>query len=183
MGRVTGVHSTPNPDAHKFTVSSRLVANGTYTFATDSGADESPLARVLFDIDGVDNVMVAPDFVTVRKLPTANWEEMEHAITHQLSLFLNGYQMAVINEDAETGVEPKTDVERAIVQILDEDIRPAVASDGGEVTYMGFEDGVVKLRLSGACASCPSSTATLKGGIERLLQEEVPEVRSVERVD
>ena len=80
------------------------------------------------------------------------------------------------------GVEPKTDVERAIVAILDEDIRPAVAADGGEVTFMGFEDGIVKLKMSGACGSCPSSVMTLKGGIERLLREEIPEVREVEQV-
>ena len=182
MGRVTSMQETPNPDARKFGVSTRLVGEGTYTYATLLDAEDSPLAQQLFDIDGVDNVMIAPDFVTIRKLPSATWGLLEHQVTHQLSLFLNSYQMAVTVETSVHGVEPTTDVERAIVQILDEDIRPAVASDGGEVTFMGFDDGIVKLKMSGACGSCPSSVATLKGGIERLLREEVPEVREVERV-
>ncbi len=182
MAHVTDVQSTPNPDARKFVVSSRLVEAGTYTYATAAAADDSPLASDLFDIDGVDNVMIASDFITVRKLPSATWGLLEHQVTHQLSVFLGSYKMAVTVETATHGVEPTTDVERAIVAILDEDIRPAVASDGGEVTFMGFADGIVKLKMSGACGECPSSTATLKGGIERLLCEEIPEVREVEQV-
>lgn len=182
MGRVTGVQNTPNPDARKYTVSTRLVESGTFTFATFAAAESSPLASELFDIDGVESVMIAGDFVTVTRLSSVSWDELDPQVTHRLSLFLNSYQLAVTDEQVTRGVEPTTEDERAIVRILDEDIRPAVASDGGEITFMGFDDGIVKLRLSGACGSCPSSTVTLKNGIERLLVEEVPAVRSVEQV-
>jgi Fe-S cluster biogenesis protein NfuA len=186
MPHVVQVAPTPNPNARKLIVAQRLVGAGTFEYASVAeAAGHSPLAQRLFAVDGVENVLVASDFVTVRKAPAADWERLEPALTEALRGFLGSYQLAVFDEDAgagEAGVAPRNDVEARIVALLDEEIRPAVATDGGEVTFMGFSEGIVLLRLSGACGSCPSSVTTLKMGIERLLVEEIPEVKGVESV-
>lgn len=176
---------TPNPDARMFRVEETLLPSGTREFSELAHAQQaSPLAERLLQIEDVELVLIAPRFVTVRKAPDAAWAWLSPTVIAAISAFLRSGEMAVFEDAPDPdGLTPqlRSDIERRIIAILDEEIRPAVAQDGGDVSFEGFQDGVVYLRLSGACGTCPSSTATLKHGIERYLTEEIPEVRSVEQ--
>lgn len=174
---------TPNPDALKFVIPGRLVAGGPYEYAAGSDVSGSPLAARLLAVDGVAMVMIAPEFVTVQRGEPA-WDALAPRIVEALHEFLGGYELAVLEDgiDGPAPVAVRTEVERRIVALLDEYVRPAVAEDGGEVRYLGFEEGVVRLSLRGACGTCPSSASTLRMGVERLLVENVPEVSAVENV-
>jgi len=173
---------TPNPDALMFRLEETLVPTGTYEYETVAAAAEAPLAARLLGIDGVDLVLIAPRFVTVRKRDDAGWPAVVPEVKQRLRAFLAAGEMAVLDTAISATPAATTQAELKILRLLDDEIRPAIASDGGDVTYMGFDDGIVKLRLIGSCGSCPSSVSTLKWGIERLLMEEVPEVKGVEQV-
>lgn len=177
------VIDTPNPNARMFRVDEALIPSGTFEFTDlQHAAQRSPLAQTLLELGGVELVLIAPRFVTVRKSPAAQWSWLSQSISAALSAFLRSGEMAVYEDtsSASDSVE-RTEVERRILEILNEEIRPAIAQDGGDVSFEGFKDGVVYLRLSGACGTCPSSSATLKHGIERYLCEEIPEVQAVEQ--
>lgn len=174
---------TPNPDALMFRVDEVLVPSGTYEYSTGHDASRAPLAQALLAVPGVELILVAPRFVTVRKEPDADWHDLIANVTITLQGFLLSGDMAVLDAQGPVAPGPKrSEVEERILAVIDEEIRPAVAQDGGDIEYVGFTDGVVSLRMVGACGTCPSSTATLKMGIETLLKEEVPEVQSVEAV-
>lgn len=174
---------TPNPDALMFRVEEALVPSGTYEYHLGQSTKDSPLATRLFEIDGVDLVLIAPRFVTVGKAPSSEWPEIVPFAKNTLRELLANGEMAVLDDGLSAGpATPLGEVERRILQLIDEEIRPAIAGDGGDVVYGGFEDGIVRLQLIGSCGTCPSSTATLKGGIERMLMEEFPEVRGVEQL-
>ncbi|MBW1881091.1 MAG: NifU family protein [Deltaproteobacteria bacterium] len=174
------VAQTPNPLALMFKVESRLCER-THEYTTDDAVDDSPLAARLLAINGVRMVLVAPRFVTVERTQDVLWSELAEQVHQQISDFLDSDQAAVVEADAEEHV-PENDVERKIVELIEEYVRPAIASDGGEIRYLGFEDGVVRLSLRGACGTCPSATTTLRMGVERLLLDYVPEVRAVENI-
>lgn len=174
--------ATPNPDALMFKVEEVLVPNGTFEYRAPSPAAEAPLPRRLFDIPGVVNVLVAPRFVTVNKEERIPWPELVPRIKAAIRDFLDSGDMAV--PDAELAVAHYTDpIERQVVRLLDEFIRPAIAQDGGDIVYRGLEDGIVLVQLIGSCSSCPSSTATLAVGVERMLLEEIPELRGIRQVE
>lgn len=175
------IAATPNPDALKFQVPGRLTAS-TWEFAPGDDLSSSPLARELFDLPGVTLVLVAPEFVTVGREPAVAWEVLAPRVQEVLEAFLASYRLAVVEPSEDQEAQPASDAERQIVSLLDEYVRPAVAEDGGEVRYLGFSEGVVRLSLRGACGTCPSSMTTLKMGVERLLKEHVPEVVAVENV-
>jgi len=177
-----GIVPTPNPDALMFRVEEALVPTGTYEYETVDSAANAPLAQRLLGIDGVELVLIAPRFVTVRKGEDAGWPEIVPAVKDRMRAFLASGEMAVLDTAIAATPEATGQAELKILRLLEDEIRPAIAGDGGDVTYMGFEDGVVKLRLIGACGTCPSSITTLRMGIERMLMEEVPEVRGVEQV-
>ena len=172
---------TPNPDALMFRLQEMLVPTGTFEYRSAAHASDAPLPRRLFDLGGVVQVLVAPRFVTVNKTEELTWPELVPQIKAAIRDFLDSGDMAVPDEDL--AVSNYTDpVERKIVRLLDEMIRPAVAEDGGDIVYRGFEDGVVSVKLIGSCSTCPSSTATLAMGVERMMLEEIPEVRAVRQV-
>ncbi len=174
---------TPNPDALMFRVDEALVPTGTYEYHLGQPTADSPLATRLFQIDGVEMVLIAPRFVTVGKVPSAEWPEIVPFAKNTLRELLANGEMAVVDEALATvATGSLSDLERRILQLIDDEIRPAIAGDGGDVVYGGLEDGVVRLQLIGSCGTCPSSTATLKGGIERMLMEEFPEIRAVEQI-
>ena len=174
---------TPNPNALMFRVDETLVPTGTFEYHTLEEAKGSPLAQVLLAIDGVDFVLVAPRFVTVTKKNDVPWPDVVPTVKDRMRAFLLTGEMAVLDDGSEPTAGPELgELEQRIIQLIDEEIRPAIAMDGGDITFMGFVDGIVHLRLVGACGTCPSSTTTLKMGIERMLCEEVPEVRGVEQV-
>lgn len=173
---------TPNPDAIMLKVQETLVQSGTHEFTLREDTENAPLAKVLLEIEGIQLVLIAPRFVTLRKSPKMDWPDLVPLAKQALRDFLASGQMAVM-EQTET-IDPSNldEIEQQIIQLLDEDIRPALAMDGGDINFVSFENGVVTVQLIGACSSCPSSTATLKMGVERLLTEEIPEVRSVEQI-
>jgi Fe-S cluster biogenesis protein NfuA len=176
---------TPNPNARMFRVNETLIPTGTHEFSSLESAGSSPLASSLLSIDGVELVLIAPRFVTVRKGTEAEWAWLSPTITAAIASFLRSGEMAVFDTGTDAvGLTPveRSEVEKRIIALLDEEVRPAIAQDGGDCAYEGFKDGVVYLRLIGACGTCPSSTATLKYGIERLMQEEIPEVKAVESI-
>lgn len=174
---------TPNPDALMFRVEEALVPTGTFEYTDPStAAGQAPLAERLLGLGGVELVLIAPRFVTVRKDPDARWPDVVPQVKRALREFIWSGEMAVFDVAVKTVGPDLSEVEQRILAILDEEIRPAIAQDGGDITYVGFTDGVVQLQMIGACGTCPSSTATLKMGIEALLTEEIPEVRAVEQV-
>jgi len=181
--------STPNPASLKFLPGRDVLGAGTADFPTREAAAKSPLAMRLFEIDGVSGVFFGSDFVTVSKA-SGDWPQLKPMILGAImEHFTNG--LPVIDGDAAkpAGLEETYDAadEEIVVQIkdlLDTRVRPAVAQDGGDIIFRGFESksGTVFLNLRGSCAGCPSSTATLKNGIENMLRHYIPEVNAVEAV-
>ncbi len=174
--------ATPNPDALMFKLQEMLVPSGTFEYRDRAQASDAPLPRRIFDLPGVVSVLVAARFVTVNKDTEIPWPELVPQIKACIRDFLESGDMAVPDEELAVG-HLEDPIERKVVQILDEFIRPAVAQDGGDILYRGIEDGIVLVKLIGSCSTCPSSTATLALGVERMLLEEVPEVRGVRQVD
>lgn len=175
---------TPNPDTLKYSVSRPLLARGAAFFKTREEAHEaSPLAAMLFDIEGVSAVMVGTTFVTITVADPAKMPEIHPAVMEQLPAYLDG-DGAIVNEtwlDQDHSGNHEG-VAAQIVDILDAQIRPAVAMDGGDIVFDRFENGVVYLELKGSCHGCPSSMATLKQGIEVRLRQAIPEVLEVQAV-
>ena len=180
------VEPTPNPDSLKFMTGETLLATGSRDYASKPSTGESPLASVLFEIPGVLGIFITQDFVTVSKDPAQSWDELVPILSDQITLFLRSGQPAV-TAGPTTGPTPSpstenTEVEEKIRTILDNEIRPAVAMDGGDVVFYSYENGIVKLHLQGACSSCPSSIMTLKAGVENRLKMEIPEIKEVVQI-
>jgi len=179
--------STPNPATLKFLPGQTVLEMGTADFPTADAADKSPLARRIFAVDGVTGVFFGNDFVTVTKADAVEWDHIKPAI---LGVVMEHYQSgdAVMNgnHSATSGHAEHTGEDAEVVgqikELLDSRVRPAVAQDGGDITFHGFDRGVVYLHMQGACAGCPSSTLTLKMGIENLLRHYIPEVTEVRPV-
>lgn len=179
--------STPNPATLKFLPGQAVMETGTADFPTADAASPSPLAQRLYDVDGVDGVFFGHDFVTVTKTEATEWDHikpallgaiMEHFMSGQPVIASGAVQAAGHAEhDGEDG-----EIVDQIKELLDTRVRPAVAQDGGDITFHGFDRGVVYLHMQGACAGCPSSTLTLKMGIENLLRHYIPEVVEVRPV-
>ena len=176
------VVATPNPDAYMFRVNEALVSSGTYEFTPQDDISMSPLAEILFELKDIALILITPRFITIRKQSEASWTPLTSRICDRLVRFLNSSEMAIYEAPSSSNTVAHNDIEKQILELLDEEIRPALAQDGGDVIFRGFEDGVVQLELIGACGTCPSSTITLKQGIQNLLCEEIPEVLAVEAV-
>ena len=187
---------TPNPATLKFLPGRQVMASGTRDFADPDEAEASPLAQALFDLGDVTGVFFGRDFVSVTAGPGVAWNDLRTDVisilldhfSADMPLFRSGsaQDIRVPGEDAQDalpGDDPAdADVIAQIRELIDTRVRPAVANDGGDIVYRGFERGTVYLRMQGACAGCPSSTATLKNGIEQLLKHYVPEVTEVRAV-
>ncbi|MCC5960837.1 MAG: NifU family protein [Rhodobacteraceae bacterium] len=177
--------STPNPATLKFLPGQDVLGMGTADFPSAETAGTSPLASRLFGVSGVTGVFLGSDFVTVTKADDVDWQHIKPEI---LGAIMEHFQSgaAVMDGDAGTGHVahdgPDSDIVNQIKELLDTRVRPAVAQDGGDITFHGFERGVVYLHMKGACAGCPSSTLTLKMGIENLLRHYIPEVTEVRPV-
>ncbi|MCP4807347.1 MAG: NifU family protein [Proteobacteria bacterium] len=174
---------TPNPDALMFKVEVPLVERGTYEYVAPDKAVNSPLPRMLFTLAGVAQVLVTSRFVTVNKVPQYDWPELVPGIKGAIRAHLDTGEAAVDVSEVVTALDTDSELARQIVELIDEEIRPAVAQDGGDCQFVGLTDeNVVQVRLIGSCASCPSATATLALGIERLIVEEFPDVQGVIQV-
>ena len=176
---------TPNPNTLKYVVDTSLIPRGAVNFTTrDVAIEKSPLANRLFDIKGVMAVMLGTNFVTVTKGDEGEWDELNDGVMLTLDQHLSAGD-AVLSAAAlealmaPTGPATGTEMEQRIKEILDAEIRPAVAMDGGDITLDRVENNIVYLHMQGSCAGCPSSTATLRMGIETRLKEAIPEIVEV----
>ncbi len=175
---------TPNPATLKFLPGRVLMSEGTADFKSKEEARKSPLALKLFEIDGVKGVFFGADFITVSKKDAAEWVVLkplilggiiDHFMTHQPLFYEKGIPISLKDEDDPLVIQ--------IQEILDTRVRPAVAMDGGDIVFDRFEEGIVYVRMQGSCSGCPSSSATLKTGIENMLRHYVPEVLEVRAVE
>ena len=178
--------ATPNPATLKFLPGKIVLEDGTMDFRSTQEAEASPLAEKLFTIDGVEGVFFGFDFVSVTK-GDADWQHIKPAILGAImEHFMSG--TAILKQDEKSGPvsedfdEADADTVATIKELLETRVRPAVAQDGGDITFHGFREGIVYLQMRGACAGCPSSTATLKHGIENLLRHFLPDVQEVRAV-
>jgi Fe-S cluster biogenesis protein NfuA len=178
--RVTA-HVTPNPNTLKFLLDRQLFQSGTFNFETKESAKGSSLPYALFEITGIEGVMVGPNFVSVTKTPNLDWADVaEPIITTLKGVIANEdeYVDEALRVNHAASGSDSDDVAK-IKSILDNEIRPAVAMDGGDIVFNNYTDGILTLQLQGACSSCPSSIMTLKMGIEARLKEEVSSLREV----
>ena len=175
--------STPNPLTLKF-IPGVLVMQGGTAFYTDAGAaGDSPLAVALFEVPGVRAVFLGADFVTVTRAEESGWDVLKPALlTTIMEHFVAGHKAATAKPATSASDADDDEIVKQIRELIDTRVRPAVAQDGGDIIYRDFKDGIVRLELHGSCSGCPSSTATLKQGIENMLRHYVPEVLSVEAV-
>jgi len=191
-GMFIETETTPNPASLKFLPGQPVMQQGTREFATPEAAEASPLAQAIFDTGEVVNVFFGGDFVTVTAAPGVSWSDLKPQVlailldhfVAQAPLFVPGTAGGIAVPPEDDGMlvderEEDGDIIAQINELLETRVRPAVAGDGGDIQYRGYRDGVVHLQMQGACSGCPSSTATLKHGIEGLLKHYVPEVVEV----
>uniref|UniRef100_A0A667XDR1 NFU1 iron-sulfur cluster scaffold homolog, mitochondrial n=1 Tax=Myripristis murdjan TaxID=586833 RepID=A0A667XDR1_9TELE len=177
---------TPNPRSLKFLPGKPVLGSGTLDFPSPSSAESSSLARILFEIEGVKSVFFGPDFITVTKADDdVEWTDIKrHALEAIDKFFESGEPITSVAVHPESSLsEDDDEIVSMIKELLDTRIRPTVQEDGGDVIFKGFEDGRVKLKLVGSCTGCPSSTVTLRNGIQNMLQFYIPEVDEVEQVE
>jgi Fe-S cluster biogenesis protein NfuA len=179
--------ATPNPATLKFLPGGPVLENGSREIQNEEEARISPLASALFTIDGVSGVFLGPDFISVTK-SSGEWPHLKPAILGAImEHFMSGGPMLTPgadggHQDAHEFFAPEdSEIVVTIKDLIETRVRPAVAADGGDIVFRGFKDGVVYLQMKGACSGCPSSTATLKRGIQNLLCHFLPEVKSVEQ--
>jgi Fe-S cluster biogenesis protein NfuA len=179
--------ATPNPATLKFIPGKPVLPGSTREYRKAADALESPLAEKLFSVTGVSSVFLGHDFITVTK-GVGEWQHLKPAI---LGTIMDHYvsgapviagEAKIDHDDGEFFAEEHGEIVKTVKDLLDSRVRPAVAQDGGDITFKGFKDGVIFLNMKGSCAGCPSSTATLKHGIENLLKHFVPEVTEVRAV-
>jgi len=176
---------TPNPATLKFLPGCTVMESGTANFPERGAAGRSPLAERLFELPEVTGVFLATDFITVTKNGDAEWHQLKPAVLAAIMEHFTAGRPVIIGDSSEaTGSADDEDDEivAAIKELLETRVRPAVAMDGGDITFEDFEDGVVYLHMQGSCSGCPSSTATLKAGIENMLRHYIPEVTEVRAV-
>jgi len=179
---------TPNPNTLKFLPGEPVAKGAVADFSTSDAASASPLAAALFGVDGVTRAFFGADFISLSKTPEADWAVVKPLALAAIMDYYTSGQHQADQGSAMGGHSDHADDENAelvvqIKELLDTRVRPSVANDGGDIVFRAFKEGVVYLHMQGACSGCPSSTATLKHGIENLLRYYVPEVLSVESVD
>ena len=177
------MEANPNPNSLKFVANFMLVEDGlSFDFPNAESAENSPLAQELFNFSAVERVFIASNFVTVTKSEEVEWPEIQTIIRDHIKQYLEAGKMPVQASFDKDPLFDENDSEivKKIKGILDEYIRPAVEQDGGAIVFHAFKDGVMKVLLQGACSGCPSSTVTLKAGIQNLLTRMLPEVKEVE---
>ena len=169
---------TPNPNSLKF-LPGKKVSNSAPYEITNKDETQNVLVRNLLSINGVEGIFLGEDFISINKKEIIKWDEIKHIVISFINDFYSEGKEFVIDESLKERNSNLDELERKIVKILDEKIRPAVARDGGDIKFKEFKDGVVKVQLQGSCSGCPSSTMTLKQGVQNLLCHYLPEVKEV----
>lgn len=172
---------TPNPNALKFVLDQVILEKSTLNYSNKESASNSPLAIKLFEIDAVKEILIGKDFITISKKTDVNWDAVYEKVLDIINKHFDSNSPVVILSEATSNESSASlsDVEKKIHEILDSKIRPAVASDGGDIIFDSYIDGVLKVHLMGACSTCPSSIMTLKAGVESMLKREIPELKEV----
>jgi len=170
--------TTPNPNALKFLPGKNVSNSGPYEI-TNKENIQNELVRNILSVNGVEGIFLGQDFISVNKNENINWEEIKHIIISLINDFYADGKDFVIDENINEEVSDLSEIEEKIVKILEQKIRPAVARDGGDIKFKEFKDGIVKVQLQGSCSGCPSSTMTLKQGVQNLLCHYLPEVKEV----
>lgn len=177
---------TPNPATLKFIPDDKIVLEkGTAEFKNQKqAATSSPLALQLFEVSGVESIFFGRDFITITKSEATDWSKIKADIQATImDFFVTGKPVMFEKSETETSEEEDSDIVKQIKELIEIKVRPAVAMDGGDIIFHSFEEGIVRLVLKGSCSGCPSSTITLKNGIENMLKHYIPEVESVEQVE
>ena len=171
--------ATPNPNSLKFIPGKTVCNNGSFEI-TKKDEVNNELVRNLLSINGVTGIFLGSDFLSINKSENTNWEDIKHIVISLINdFYATGKEFVIANELFEEKKEEYNDIEKQIISILETKIRPAVAKDGGDIKFKEFKDGVVKVELQGSCSGCPSSTMTLKQGVQNLLCHYLPEVKEV----
>ena len=169
---------TPNPNSLKFLPGKKVSNSGPYEI-TNKEDMQNELVRNILSINGVEGIFLGHDFISVNKKENIKWDEIKHIVISLINDFYADGKEFVIDETIKEGDLDLSEIESKIVKILEEKIRPAVARDGGDIKFKEFKDGIVKVQLQGSCSGCPSSTMTLKQGVQNLLCHYLPEVKEV----
>ena len=169
---------TPNPNSLKF-IPGKIVSNNGSFEVTKKTQTNNELIRNLLSVDGVEGIFLGMDFISINKNENASWDEIKHIVISLINDFYQNGKECVIEKSLSEISEDLEEIEKKIVKILDQKIRPAVAKDGGDIKFREFKDGIVKVQLQGSCSGCPSSTMTLKQGVQNLLCHYIPEVKEV----
>ena len=175
------IESTPNPNSLKF-LPGKIVSNHGSFEVTKKEESNNELVKSLLSIKGVEGIFLGKDFISINKLDSTSWEEIKHIVISLINDFYLDGKEVVIDKNLEENTENQEDIEKKIIKILEEKIRPAVAKDGGDIKFKEFKNGLVKVQLQGSCSGCPSSTMTLKQGVQNLLCHYIPEVKAVEAI-
>tara|TARA_B100001093_G_C26389214_1_gene826339 strand:+ start:49 stop:591 length:543 start_codon:yes stop_codon:yes gene_type:complete len=172
---------TPNPNSLKFIPGKVVSSVGSFE-VTKKDTVNNELIKNILSVHGVEGIFLSKDFISVNKYDENSWDDIKHIVISYINEFYASGKEFVINKDVNEQSESFDEIEKKIVQLLEEKIRPAIARDGGDIKFKEFKDGVVKVQLQGSCSGCPSSTMTLKQGVQNLLCHYLPEVKSVEAV-
>jgi len=170
--------TTPNPNSLKFLPGKIVSNNGSFEI-TKKDDTNNELIRNLLSVNGVEGIFLGKDFISINKYDNSTWDEIKHIAISLINDFYQNGNECVIDKELINTFENLKDIEKKIVKILDQKIRPAVAKDGGDIKFKEFKDGIVKVQLQGSCSGCPSSTMTLKQGVQNLLCHYIPEVKEV----
>ena len=172
------IEVTPNPNSLKFLPGKKVSNSGPYEI-TNKEDMQNELVRNILSINGVEGIFLGQDFISVNKNETTKWDEIKHIVISLINDFYSDGKEFVIDENIKEEDLDLSEIESKIVKILEEKIRPAVARDGGDIKFKEFKNGIVKVQLQGSCSGCPSSTMTLKRGVQNLLCHYLPEVKEV----
>ena len=172
---------TPNPNSLKF-LPGKTVSNIGSIEINSKDETNNDLIRNLLSVNGVEGIFLGKDFISVNKYDHISWEEIKHIVISLINDFYSNGNDYVINKSLREENKDYSEIENKIIKILDDKIRPAVAKDGGDIKFKEFKDGIVRVQLQGSCSGCPSSTMTLKQGVQNLLCHYIPEVQKVEAI-
>ena len=170
--------TTPNPNSLKFLPGKIFSNNGSYEI-TNKDDTKNQLIRNLLSVNGVEGIFLGKDFISINKNEHTSWDEIRHIAISLINDFYKDGKEYVIEKNLNEDIENLEEIEKKIVKVLDQKVRPAVAKDGGDIKFKEFKDGIVKVQLQGSCSGCPSSTMTLKQGVQNLLCHYIPEVKEV----
>ena len=170
---------TPNPNSLKFLPGKSVSNKGSFEI-TQKDQTNNELVKNLLSVNGVEGIFLGKDFISINKYDDTSWDEIKHIVISLINDYYSSGKECVVENSLIEKNENLKDIEKKIVKILDEKIRPAVAKDGGDIKFKEFKDGIVKVQLQGSCSGCPSSTMTLKQGVQNLLCHYLPEVKKVE---